>query len=414
MEHKRQIKMLSIIALIVAIAGMSLGFAAFSTTLNISSSASVTPSSSEFRVVFSTEQDSLNTSPVTPSSKTEGLVTTNGTIINGITPTLTNLSATFTAPGQYVTYSVYLRNEGEYTAYLNSLNFLGDKTCIAEPGTTDELVQSACDSISIGVWWGPPVYNNSVSLSNQPIEKGASKQISIRLYYEENGIQVDGPFSITFPSISFVTSTVDDSSIDGKVVRVVSGDINVKGSVVAIGNEQFYVYGNENEKVKLLSMYNLYVGNTIDQNNNVTPLSNPTGIQNHKSIGAIFDETGEQTTGYPWFGASPFSSSNSSYENSVAQNYVNNYKNYINQMGVAVNEARLITHDELTELGCVEWGTCPSDKEWLYNTSYWTQTPATESRVWAIYSTGEFGNASNTKANGLGIRPVIIISETEF
>ncbi|MBQ3511969.1 MAG: hypothetical protein IJA30_06735 [Bacilli bacterium] len=49
MEKERQIKLLSIIALVVAITGMTLGFAAFSTTLNISSSATVTPNSEDFK-----------------------------------------------------------------------------------------------------------------------------------------------------------------------------------------------------------------------------------------------------------------------------------------------------------------------------------------------------------------------------
>ena len=51
MEKTRQIKILSIVALVVAIAGMTLGFAAFSTTLSISSSATVTPNSDDFKVV---------------------------------------------------------------------------------------------------------------------------------------------------------------------------------------------------------------------------------------------------------------------------------------------------------------------------------------------------------------------------
>lgn len=98
---------------------MTLGFAAFSTTLNISSSASVTPSSGDFMVKFSTSKDSLVVNAVEPSSKTSGITTTNGTIVNSVSPTLSNLSASFTSPGQYVEYTVYARNEGEYTAYLN-------------------------------------------------------------------------------------------------------------------------------------------------------------------------------------------------------------------------------------------------------------------------------------------------------
>ena len=57
MEHNRKQKMLIIIALVVGIASLSIGFAAFSTTLNISSSASVTPNSDTFSVKFSTNKE---------------------------------------------------------------------------------------------------------------------------------------------------------------------------------------------------------------------------------------------------------------------------------------------------------------------------------------------------------------------
>lgn len=50
MEKQRQMKLLSIVALVVAIIGMTLGFAAFSTTLSISSSATVTPNSEDFKI----------------------------------------------------------------------------------------------------------------------------------------------------------------------------------------------------------------------------------------------------------------------------------------------------------------------------------------------------------------------------
>ena len=50
MEKQRQMKLLSIVTLVVAIIGMTLGFAAFSTTLSISSSATVTPTSEDFKI----------------------------------------------------------------------------------------------------------------------------------------------------------------------------------------------------------------------------------------------------------------------------------------------------------------------------------------------------------------------------
>jgi hypothetical protein len=330
MEKQRQIKILSIVALVLAISAMTLGFAAFSTTLNISSSASVTPSSADFAVKFSTNQNSLVTDAVAPSSKTTGITTTNGTIVNSVSPTLSNLTASFTSPGQYVEYTVYARNEGEYTAYLNNINYLGEKTCVATTGTTESLVQSACDSINVTVTIGSTTYDDTTPITSHALAKGAGEAVKVRLEYASNGTAVDGSFKITFPSISLVYSTIDNSSMNGKVVRVVSGDINTPGSVVAIGNEQFYVFGKENGNVKLLSMYNLRVGNKVtwdsldfaESDSVIETLTNATGIQDSDAKGALMDST-------TWIGTTVFSSINSTYSGSIVEGYVNNYKTYL-------------------------------------------------------------------------------------
>ena len=50
MEKDRSTKIIAIAALLIGIVGLSLGFAAFSNTLTISSSAEVTPDQSAFNV----------------------------------------------------------------------------------------------------------------------------------------------------------------------------------------------------------------------------------------------------------------------------------------------------------------------------------------------------------------------------
>ena len=128
MEKQRQKKFMIILALVLTISGLTIGFAAFTSVLSISSSATITPDDSTFSVKFSTKQDSLDESEVVPSSKSDGLETTNGIINNTLAnPTISNLSASFTAPGQYAEYTFYARNEGEYRAFLNSVNFIGRK-----------------------------------------------------------------------------------------------------------------------------------------------------------------------------------------------------------------------------------------------------------------------------------------------
>ena len=212
MEKNRKQKLLMIIALVFCIASLSIGFAAFSTTLNISSSASVSPNSDTFSVKFSSNQNSLVVGLVPPSSKSLGITTTDGVIDNSTNPTIKNLSATFTTPGQYVEYTLYARNEGEYTAYLNNINFIGDKTCKSDGDATDSLVQSACESINITATVGNTTYTETTPITGHTLNKKTGEQIKVRLEYASNGAYVDGSFTIKFPDLVLVYSTLDDST----------------------------------------------------------------------------------------------------------------------------------------------------------------------------------------------------------
>ena len=422
MEHNRKQKLVMIIALIAGIASLSIGFAAFSVSLNISSSASVTPNSDNFSVKFSTSQNSLVVGAVTPSSKTTGITTTDGVIDNGANPTIKNLSATFTSPGQYVEYTIYARNEGEYTAYLNNINFLGDKTCTGETGTTDSLVQSACGSINISATIGNTTYTETTLVEGHTLAKGVGEQIKIRLEYLSSGTAVDGAFSIKFPNIALVYSTLNDSSIQPtlpKVVKLVSGNLNVPGSIVSIGDEKFYVIGQEDGNVKLLSMYNLYLGNSVDEDYNITPLSNPTGIQDEDAIGYNWDSVNGVEI-YPFIGTTAFSSDSqkgtnySDYNGSIVEGYVNNYASYLEGLGANIEDARLITKEELETLGCMVDSGCSDNYPWIYSTSYWSGSAYDAYHVWRVRSTGDIGDIDCNLDFGFGVRPVIEIPLSEF
>ena len=75
MSSYRKTKVLTIIALVIAIVTLGVGFAAFSTTLNISSSASVSPSSDNFSIGFYANKSQSSNSTVTifPSMSTDSL-----------------------------------------------------------------------------------------------------------------------------------------------------------------------------------------------------------------------------------------------------------------------------------------------------------------------------------------------------
>ena len=424
MEHNRKQKLLIIVALIVGIASLSVGFAAFSTTLNISLSASVSPSSDTFSVKFSKEQDSIVVGDVVPLVLGRGATATNGIIVNNGNPILSNLSVTYTAPGQLAKYYIYVRNDSDYVAYLNSINFVGNKTCVAESGTSDELVRMACDDISIKVTIGETEYNETEFISGHPLNKSSWEKVYIELYYDSNGTYVDGPFSITFPDVALVYSTIDDSTMKPDVVRLESGDLNTPGSIVSIGNENFYVIGQEDGNVKLLSMYNLYVGNSVnidkDGNYVVTPLNSPTGIQDKDAVGAIADAEGNPTN-FPWTGTTAFASISqkgtnySDYNGSIVEGYVNSYASYLENLGASINEARLITEEELETLGCsVDDNTCNGAPEFVHKTSYWSGIAFDSMCVWRIRSFGILNYSDSGYDIGAGVRPVIEVPLSEF
>ena len=102
--------------------------------------------------------------------------------------------------------------------------------------------------------------------------------------------------------------------------------------------------------------------------------------------------------------------------NSLLYNFVENYKLYLENYGIIVEESRLIKHTELSELGCdFYYGKCDSNLSWVYSTSYWTGV-AEGDRVWAVKTDGSYVTYGFEYTNQYmyGVRPVIMISKSYF
>ena len=214
---------LTIAALIIAIVGLSIGFAAFSNTLTISSSASVNPDPTSMNVVWSSSSSSAQTDAIVPTKNiidVANFTATNATITGADYRTLNNVSAAFTAPGQTVTYNLHVFNAGSYTAYLTNLAF-GSKACAAVPQqnasdtATGTLVTEACKGISISVSIGTETLTSSGSLNNQALAPNTSVPAQVVLTYASGSAFVDGPMSVTFDNITFTASTIAGSSQGG-------------------------------------------------------------------------------------------------------------------------------------------------------------------------------------------------------
>lgn len=220
MEKDRSTRIIAIAAILVGIVGISLGFAFVASNLKISSSADVTPVD-DFHVYFSSSANSLATAAVAGTGSDANVTTTNATIDNTTdpkSPTITNLHATFTLPGQYATYSFYAWNDNDYTAYLKSLVFASTTpTCTAKSTADQTSVDAACDGItlSISVGSGATAITNQTTsmatISGHSLASKTTEPIVVKIDYASNASKASGDFDVTFGDITLTYDTVDNS-----------------------------------------------------------------------------------------------------------------------------------------------------------------------------------------------------------
>ncbi|MBE6139877.1 MAG: hypothetical protein E7174_05245 [Firmicutes bacterium] len=218
-ERRKKVMTLSILA--VCVLTISIGFAVFSSTLNIKSTASVNPDASKFGVIFSNDGNSTSTTQtVNPNLSTYGGA---ATITNGINPVISGLSAKFTAPGDSVTYTFYAKNTGEYLAYLNYITFIGNKTCTPGTGTTQALVDSACNGISMSVKVGndAAVTGSTSLITNHTLAAGTREQVVVTISYASDAARADGSFTVTFGDVMLTYSSVADFVPEEPICKLV-------------------------------------------------------------------------------------------------------------------------------------------------------------------------------------------------
>ena len=211
--------------------------------------------------------------------------------------------------------------------------------------------------------------------------------------------------------INNITSDIEVKE-EEKVIRLVSGDLETVGSEVCIKDECFYIISNDGSTVAMLAKYNLHVGNMVDKDWDITPLSNLTGIQDESAKGAQFNNSFNNI--YPYIGTTAFSNVDCTYSGSLVEEYINNYVVYLEEQEVKILNARLILKNELELLGC-NWDelVCSPEYEWVYTTSYWSG--ATEDiGIWCVYSSASILDFSYDFGYEFGVRPVIEIPVWEF
>ncbi len=436
MEKDRQAKIITVVALLIGVATLTLGFAAFSARIVIQSKATVTPDAGSFRVLLSKEQNSEVVGGVNPTGNgTEAIISNNDV------PTISNLKANFVNPGEKVVYELYAVNVGEYDAYLNKINYENiagqtiDKICTAGENTTDSYVQSACNSIRVTIKVAEDDKACQTSTYGaHKLDKKTGEKVVVEIEYNKDGVRADGLFSVEFGSITLNYSTadtetknvptctdydtqivVDQFEIAGKTNIVdADGDGRISTSdKVTLGTESFYVMSIDKaaKTVTMLAEWNLNVGTNT--------LEGTVGIQNSSCRGWV--SSSDNHCALAFSSKNYWSRSVSTYPAWVYSNesnlytHVNTYVDKLKAAGYSSVTGRLIRQEEALALGCTESeSACNSAPSWVKNTSFWSGSASGSDKLLNVGVNGSFSGIFYYNSSGYGVRPVITINVSEI
>ena len=370
---------------LISVFTLTIAYAALNAVLTISGNAQVTASNWDIH---------MENPKVTNGSATTTVPSING---NNLT-----FSTTLNMPGDYYEFTVDVVNGGSIEAMIDSVV------------KTPELTTAQAKFLKYEI-----TYQNGESINTkQNIAAGATTPIKVRLEYRNDLSASDLPTTADTLSLSLTLVYVQSDGTGSDVKDNGVYDPFKIGNEKCFGSECFYVIGTEGDNVKLLAKYNLQVGNVCTSLSSCTPIENPTGLQESTMIGYPPDGS------YPRYGTTVFSSATqkgtnySDYTGSIVEGYVNAYKIKLEtNFGVPVIEARLITKDELesNDIGCSSTdNTCSGAPSFIYETSYWSGSASSTRYVWRVHGDGNFGDYYYSYAHSLGVRPVIIISKSNF
>ncbi|MBR1385908.1 MAG: leucine-rich repeat protein [Bacilli bacterium] len=202
------------------------------------------------------------------------------------------------------------------------------------------------------------------------------------------------------------------------------------GDIIKIDKEEFYVIDNDrtNDKIKMISVYNLKVGDIYDSEGNkigsYTNNDDGYGRQSSEANGRVRDANanvngvvtfsdinywnekvgeGLEYEGEYCTYTGDTNCANVYDSNSNLYQYIESYRNYLTNLGVEIDEARLMTLEEKTNFNSLV-GT----SSYLNQTSFWLATPTSSTGIWAVGFSGIFDGESSYDSISCGVRPLII------
>ena len=436
MEKERRTKALVIVVLLIVVAGLTVAFAALSTTLNINGTAYLDAAKWGIRFENLSSPTKIGSATTTGTAKIE----------ESKSAEITGINVGLSTPGDKVTYTVDLVNKGTINAKIDNI----EKTVLTQEQQRyltfkvtdkDGREVSEGDILSAGETRSLTITIEFIKdLTKEDLPASTS---TISLSYKLNFVQTDDKV-ITTSGISKACTTFEkkDKYSVGDVIALCNNDTKV--------SEDFYVISDNGSTVTALAKYNLLVGNVVKWSNDfevesttVIPSSEEGyGLQN--STAANYESNNGTPSTNTFTGVLGFSKDNNgkgywvddtsnhnllskygnSYpayvfdENSILYKPLSNYESYIkNTLKKTSVTTSLLTYDQVINLGCnKDNGSCKSAPSWVHAVNYWIGS------VDASYSAEMVGHDmvdpafgyGGLEENMAGLRPVITISKSEL
>ena len=436
MEKQRRIKMLSLSAVIVAVLGLTVAFAALSTTLNIKGSAYLDAAKWGIKFQNLSEPSIVGEASDAKTAKIEKDVSIN------------DIKVTLSKPGDSVTYTVDLVNDGDINAKIENI----EKT---------NLTEEQQKYITFTVKYKE---NDTELKIGDILSKKEVKPLVIKIEYRKDLESSDLPKSAQGINLSYKLDfvqtddkTVTTSGISKACTTFEKKDTYRVGDVIALCNndtkvsEDFYVIRDNGSTVTALAKYNLLVGNVVKWSDDFGSAESTTVIPSSEEGYGLQNSTAanyESNSGTPstntFTGVLGFSKDNNgkgywvddtsnhnllskygnSYpayvfdENSILYKPLSNYESYLkNTLKKTSVTTSLLTYDQVINLGCSkDRNSCKSAPSWVHAVNYWIgSVDASYSAEMVAHDMVDPGfGYGGLEENMAGLRPVITISKSEL
>ena len=408
MRNKKRNRILTLLIIILAI---TIGFALLSTTLYINGTANIKKNT--WNIHWDDTSINVTSGSVTAEEPEVTTATTSKDTVS--------FDVELEMPGDFYEFEIDAVNEGSIDGAINTVSTLiYDSSDLNHPLTGDDIPEYLIYTVK---------YDDGTAPQDGDIlEHGNSKTYKIRLEYDEDWKEL--PSDDEEYVVKIQIPYVQHKSVPERKIKFPTGkDENtiVPGDEVIIDDQEFNYIGTENNSIKLLAKYNLNVGRNAKGTE--TFMQDSDVIGNDGGYGNVYYSytniwMAKYPTSFPadaydstYKTAPDFSGNGYLTQGYTVAYYVEKYKEKLEELGITVSDARLLTYEEVTsnEIGCTYvngTGYCPSS--YVTRTCFWLGSAFSDSQIWFVHSSGFINANSYNSDTYFGVRPVIVINKNDI